>query len=145
MQITIRKTYNQKNHLKVTNRKCRVCSNKFTWRGANFGATPDNHGCYKCQFWADQLRDRKDAVVIDGEHYRFSSEAVIENPDPNKSLADLAEEYESAGSKGAKGMGGGKILIQYPNGRVVITDDLWHQGTVPAEYRCLLSNNAKFK
>ena len=74
-------------------------------------------------FWEDQLKSRTDAFVIKGEHYRIGSES-----DPKK----------------FKGMGGAKHIIQAKNGERIVTTNLWHQGTVPEEYRELLPDSASF-
>lgn len=74
-------------------------------------------------FWNDQLGDRKDAVVIAGEQYRLGK------PYPQK----------------GHGMDGSHHKIKMlSTGEVIDTADLWHQGTVPEEYKGILQDNAKF-
>lgn len=80
-------------------------------------------GVIMTNFWQDQLAQRTDAFVIKGEHYRIGSES-----DPKK----------------FKGMGGAKHIIQVKNGERIVTTNLWHQGTVPEEYREVLPDNASF-
>lgn len=74
-------------------------------------------------FWNDQLSDRKDAVVINGSQYRSGVE------------------YPRKGH----GMDGRHFkIIRLDTGEVIDTNDLWHQGTVPKEYKGILQDNAKF-
>lgn len=76
------------------------------------------------EFWNGQLADRRNACVIDGQHYRLGS-----------------------GPKGGKfnGMGGQHTRVKiWSTGEVVETYDLWHQGTVPADYADVLPNDASF-
>ena len=74
-------------------------------------------------FWNDQLQDRENAFVINGEHYRIGTATK-----PSRS----------------NGMGGDFHRIKTFTGQVIDTVDLWHQGTVPEEFRSLLPDNAKF-
>lgn len=75
-------------------------------------------------FWNDQLASRDNAVVINGEHYRIGS-----TPYPAKGFGFGGDHYRI------------KLL---ENGLTIDTADLWHQGTIPAEYRQILQDNAKF-
>lgn len=43
-----------------------------------------------------------------------------------------------------KGMGGAKVTIKFFDGRVVSTDDLWHQGAIPEALKNIMPNNASF-
>lgn len=77
-------------------------------------------------FWGpdgylENVTDPVDRVVIDGEHY------VIR---------------EDAGP--IRGFGGRRFDIQFFDGRTVTTRNLWHQGTVPAEWRHRYPDNAAF-
>lgn len=77
-------------------------------------------------FWGpdgylENVTDPADRVVIDGEHY------VIR---------------EDAGP--IRGFGGRRFDIQFFDGRTVTTRNLWHQGTVPAEWRHRYPDNAAF-
>ncbi len=75
------------------------------------------------KFWNDQLSSRDNALVINGNHYR------------------LGVEYPAKGN----GMGGDHHRIKMiETGVVIDTADLWHQGTVPEEYKVVLQDNAKF-
>lgn len=78
------------------------------------------------KFWLDLVdkRFRLDHVRIDGEHY------VICN------------EFPPAGS--FRGHSGRKFTIRFNDGREVTTTNLWAQGTVPAEFKDDLPDNARF-
>jgi hypothetical protein len=41
-----------------------------------------------------------------------------------------------------RGYGGAKWRVQFLDGREVETSNLWHQGTVPEQYRRYLPDNA---
>ena len=79
--------------------------------------------CAYCDSWLDLWRRRDNAEVarINGQHYIISDSA-------NKT----------------KGMGGAKVTIKFFDGRVVSTDDLWHQGAIPEALKNIMPNNAKF-
>ena len=75
-------------------------------------------------FWNDQLNERENAVVIAGVQYRIGSKVY-----PEKGY----------------GFGGDHFKIKlFSDGKTYDTADLWHQGTVPEEYRFILQDNAKF-
>lgn len=73
-------------------------------------------------FWNDQLKDRENAFVINGEHYRTGK------PYPSKGY----------------GFGGEHYRIKHLSGKIIDTMDLWHQGTIPKQYRKFVPDNAKF-
>lgn len=73
-------------------------------------------------FWNSQLKDRDNAFVINGEHYRTGKAY------PQKGYGFNGEHYR----------------IVTLAGQVIDTCDLWHQGTVPQEYKEVLPDNAKF-
>ncbi len=74
-------------------------------------------------FWSEKISIRHDSNVarIDGKHYIIGD-----------------------GKGAVKGMSGAKYKIQFDSGRMVETDDLWHQGTIPEDFRRVLYDNAKF-
>lgn len=79
--------------------------------------------CYNCDFWMIHFQDRDSALVgrISGEHYRIG--------EPNATM---------------KGMSGNRITIKFNDGRIVETDNLWHQGTIPEHLKLVLPDNATF-
>lgn len=76
------------------------------------------------KFWEDQLSNRTNAVVIDGDHYRIGDENAPE---------------------WSKGMGGDEFrILVHKTKKLIITTNLWHQGTIPEEYLKKLPNDASF-
>lgn len=77
------------------------------------------------KFWNDQLSDRTRAIVVKGVHYRIGS-----TPYPKRGL----------------GFGGSHWKIRmHATNEIIDTCDLWHQGTIPEEYRQVLPDNASFQ
>ena len=83
--------------------------------------------CFSCDFWRERYEyDQShpgEGLVIDGTHY------YIEDENSNSAF---------------RGFGGAKFIIQYNDGRVVKTTNLWCQGEVPPEWRDKFPDNAKF-
>lgn len=96
--------------------------------------------------WKRKLA-RLHPVELSGEDEatkRFWSEKISMRNDPNVARIN-GNHYIIGGGKGAtKGMSGAKHTIQFDDGRVVETDDLWHQGEIPVDFRQVLQDNAKF-
>ena len=107
--------------------KCRVC-----------GKTEDNifvipvmqrlleqRMCYECDYWSNKVCDKDcpHSVRIDNRHYQIGQEDA---------------------PKSTKGFGERPFTIQFFDGRVVTTTDLWCQGVIPQCWRQQLPNNAEF-
>jgi hypothetical protein len=150
MPIHITVKYNDKPQtIVVTNRKCRICKKRFVYTDTslkNQGRVhqADNSACTECQYWLDKFKEIDDPAYarIDGAQYRIGE--CLDNYElkPGDTLESIVKAYDSG--KGNKGFGGSKFAIQFDDGRVVITDDLWHNGRVPAAWVDFLPNNAKF-
>ena len=80
--------------------------------------------CFYKNFWNEQItsKDDENIVRIDGEQYYISNDT----------------------SNSIKGFGGEEFIIRFFSSRVIITNDLWYNGVIPAEYRNKLPNNAEF-
>lgn len=80
--------------------------------------------CFSCDFWQRYVenRDAADRVRINGSHYIIGEEDA----------------------RGERGCGGSKFIIEFTNGRRVITRNLWVQGKIPAHFREQLPDNAQF-
>jgi hypothetical protein len=81
--------------------------------------------CFSCAFWARyHERDKTDdnALVVDGTHY------VICRERPG----------------GPRGFGGIRFKIEFNDGRMVETTNLWCQGDIPEEWRKLFPDTARF-
>nr|WP_319393438.1 hypothetical protein [uncultured Desulfobacter sp.] len=82
--------------------------------------------CFECSFWLlkteyyEDLTDRR--VVVDGNHYMISA---------------VTDTYP-------KGFGGRQFIIQFFDGRIIKTNNLWSQGSIPDRFREMLPDNAVF-
>lgn len=83
------------------------------------------------EYWGEQLRDRRGALVINGKHYRIGEG----NGRPARVV-------------GLKGFAGRKFEIQFLDGskETITVDDLWFQGAIPPKFRELaeFQDNARF-
>jgi len=85
--------------------------------------TTDNNDGY----WDDQARDRSNALVINGQHYRIGR--------------DNGRTTQTA----FRGFGGRKFDIEYlAGGQRITVDDLWYQGPIPPVHRDRFPDNARF-
>lgn len=82
--------------------------------------------CSSCQFWARLVstRDNPTHVVADSTHYVIGNEAK---------------------KGGFRGFGGRRFVIEFFDGRVITTTNLWCQDNIPQWAREYLPNNAKFR
>ena len=79
--------------------------------------------CFHTNFWNEIVADKENHVFINGESYK------IEKDDPDNLF---------------QGFGGKKFKIEFFDGTVVETKNLWAQGTVPEEFKEKLPDTAKF-
>lgn len=102
--------------------RCEVCGKEIE-RSSYANAVLCSSECYTINFWNEKiaLKDHKQVARINGVHYWI-------------------EERET----GFKGFDGAKHTIQFNDGRIVETDNLWTQGAIPEKYREALPDNAKF-
>lgn len=77
--------------------------------------------CYSRDFWNDTLDES--AIIIDGVCYHDAGR-------------------KSEGYRGFLGYGGREFKIQMNDGRVIETNNLWCQGSIPSSHE--RSDNAKF-
>lgn len=79
--------------------------------------------CYTKKFWTDIINNTPEEkrVVVKGNHYIIGNENAI-----------------------TKGFDGYPYTIQFNDGRVVKTTNLWNQGIIPEDFRNILKDNAKF-
>ena len=79
--------------------------------------------CFTCCFWMEYvfLRDAADVVRKDGKHMAIGP---------------------AGKPPWVRGCGGSRFEIRFSDGRVVTTDNLWHQGTIPDRFRERLPDNA---
>lgn len=98
--------------------------------------------CSTCDHWIElwQSRDNDNVARINGEHYMFGNHVQDARITQDTTLEMLADTLPK---NGTLGMGGQATIIRFNDGRVVITNDLWHQGTIPTQFENVLTNNAE--
>lgn len=79
--------------------------------------------CWNCAFWQPKVEAKNDPLVVrvDGTHF-----------------------WIHEGDTAFKGFGGHDFTIQFNDGRVVETSNLWCQGDIPEHFRNDLPDNAVF-
>lgn len=91
--------------------------------GPEISVSYDKYYHDNVRFWEEQLKDRNDAVVIDNKHYRIGREDA----------------------KGSRGHGGSKFVIEFNDGTIITTTNLWYQGVIPPRLRDKFPNTARFQ
>lgn len=83
--------------------------------------------CFDCEFWHKffRMKDNPRAVRINGKHYWIGRE-------------------DDAAPADWRGMGGGKVIIEFNDGRKVESTNLWFQGEIPERWLGRLPDNAQF-
>ena len=83
--------------------------------------------CQGCEFWHkfEILKNDPNAVRINGKHYWIGPED------------DPAPPYW-------RGMGGGKVIVKFEDGRQIMSTNFWYQGVIPQRWRERLPDNAWF-
>ena len=103
---------------------CGSCGNDFTRRCKSNAYIGNN--CFDCSFWIKKIdiseEDQARRVIVNGQHHRLG----IDNVGP------------------FRGFGGRAFRIQFQDGRIVETSNLWHQGEIPEKFREWLPDNATF-
>lgn len=81
--------------------------------------------CFGCNFWYGLQYEipEEDRIIIDGEHY------VILPDSPQRKYS---------------GYGGREFVIKRNDGSLVVTRNLWHQGSIPEQFKSRFTNNACF-
>lgn len=106
---------------------CKLCSKEISFEFMEPCKTQlkVNQLCFNCNFWHNYVLRKNDKriVRVKGLHYCIAPE--LDKP-----------EYG--------GYGGHKWYIKFFDGRLAVTTNLWHQGTIPAHFRLQLPNNAVF-
>ncbi len=102
---------------------CPSCGKCYTRRH-----TPESYignNCFECSFWLgktdypDYIKEHQ--VIINGEHFMLGE---TEGP--------------------FRGFGGRRFKIQFFDGRIIETTNLWGQGPIPELFRHMLPDNAVF-
>lgn len=105
---------------------CQCCGKTYTksldpevYLGAN---------CFDCSFWLERAQWMKEMeyrqVMVNGHHYMIG--------------------IDDSNDFSPKGFGGRQFIIQFFDGRIIKTNNLWSQGTIPDRFRKMLPDNAVF-
>lgn len=102
---------------------CPSCGKSYTRRHTPHSYIRNN--CFDCSFWLEKTDYPDDIknhqVIIDSQHYLFhETDSFI------------------------KGFGGRRFKIQFFDGRIIETNNLWFQGEIPDQFRSILQDNAVF-
>jgi hypothetical protein len=81
--------------------------------------------CFHINFWNEKVEERDDPriVRVDGKQYYIGNE-------------DDSSHF--------RGFGGTRFVIQFFDGRKVISTNLWYNGEIPESHKELLPDNAEF-
>jgi hypothetical protein len=87
--------------------------------------------CFLCAYWTELIakdaQNPERAVVVEGVHYT------------------IAPDLKPGTPKHCAGFGGTKYVIQFKDGRLVTSRNLWYQGPIPDRWRGQLPDNAVFE
>jgi len=83
--------------------------------------------CFNCNFWDEhsEKANSPESIRINGHHYH---------------AYDSVSRADGFGA----GYGGSKFTIKMNDGRVIETQNLWHQGDIPSYFKGRLFDNAVF-
>jgi hypothetical protein len=108
--------------------KCSVCSKQETlnWNEETNAKLKAKKLCFTCSRWMEyaELRDMPEVARCGGVHYYVQ---------PDNNAPDFC-----------KGHSGREFWIQFDDGRLICTHNLWCQGEIPENFQELLPNNAHF-
>lgn len=112
------------NNKEAATLKCKVCGKKIEKSRYTNGVLCSAE-CFVTDYWNERvaLRDTADSVRINGIQY------FIDKENSKSSF---------------RGFGGRKFIIEFFDGRVVTTTNLWHNGEIPDTHKSLLPDNARF-
>lgn len=136
---------------------CKVCGTKdvkpnlmreYRNGGSHWFLSPDSARqrevgvCDTCDFWLDKwrMRNQNNVIRVDGQHYMFGDHLQDARITQDTTLEMLAKSMKK---KDGLGFGGRGMVIRFNDGRVIITNDLWHQGTIPTRFANVMPNNAE--
>ena len=108
-----------------------ICSECGKEEKATFGGTVgklmvEKCLCFECAFWTEKIEIFSNRhAIIDGKMFYIKD--------------DKPKEY-----KGFLGFGGRKFNIQFNDGQIITTRNMWHNGEIPDHFRDRLPDNAVF-
>lgn len=113
---------------------CKHCGaeDEYQWMEDTNRELQRREACFDCNFWFEKLEYTirgyvhrpGDIVRVEGVHYIILEDRPAGTP--------------------FLGHGGRKFKIRFNDGREVMTNNLWCQGTIPENFRKLMPDNAKF-
>lgn len=80
--------------------------------------------CFDCNFWMEQYNRNKRHIVLNDGLYADGGKV-------------------EKGTRGFVGFGGHEWKIEFPDGEILETNNMWHQGTIPKHFRHLFPPNAR--
>lgn len=108
---------------------CRVCGKKIT--EPKYAEPICSSECFHEDFWLTRYtalqKDSKAFAIINGSCYYYDRKKPIDNSPFS-----------------FKGFDGRLFRIRYPDGKEVETNNLWHNGKIPDNWRDRLPDNAEF-
>jgi hypothetical protein len=110
----------------VCNHTCTNCGKHETGNWTHSDELIAAQLCFGCNFWTEheKEKDSPSTVRIDGTHYHIGK--------------------ETSSYRACRGFGGRHFRIQFHDGRIVETTNLWCQGDIPKHFRDRLPDNAIF-
>ena len=105
--------------------KCPTCNKEIEKSSVDESSMKKNKECFECALWRKRLHiiNNPDVAIIDGTFYTIDDE-----DDPSS----------------FRGFGGAKFVINFKDGRVVTTTNLWCGGKIPNVWKPKFPNNANF-
>lgn len=110
---------------------CSICHGcaKANYLGTTGSRLAEKRICFTCDHWLQLIEKdaheyRRRHVIVDGRHYVMGDNTT----EPHR----------------WSGFGGDTFVIEFFDGRKVVSNNLWHQGTIPERWREQLADNAKF-
>ena len=104
--------------------KCPTCNQEIGKFFSDEQSMKEHGECFECSLWRERLPlvGRPDVAIIDGTFYTIADE----------------------NAPGSRGFGGDKFVINFKDGRKVITTNLWCGGEISEHWRPQFPDNANF-
>lgn len=110
----------------IQNIKCEICGRVFhkVCHAEPFDKVCDSSECFHKKFWLEIIKEKDEHVIINGICYYL---------DKARPMSDSP----------FRGYGGREFKIKLHTGEIIVTNNLWHNGEVPKEFRDRLPDNAE--
>ncbi len=105
--------------------------------------------CFKCNHWMELVRGKTSRCAVmlrqEVDTIVVADKVAVDIPiAPGTRHHYMIEESNDKFPHWNNGFGGTKFKIKFTDGRVVETNNLWHQGQIPERFWDLLPVNAEF-